>query len=246
MNKYIQYTLVFLLVLAAPSAWSAIVLEDSISQTANNVTTHTISFSPAAQTNGLMVVTLTHNKTDAVSTMKWDGTDLTQLGSNSDHATGDLRAAIWYLVNPTMDGSSKDLVIVFASKTLCLSAVQVFSDVNQTTPFESNGGTNGTGTSATAQITFSASNTTAIGVVRVGGAGAITVSGGGVELVEQSTGGSKAEHDFDDVISGSPYTMTWSISSNDWCTKIGNIQEDTGGAPAGVQYRRRRIINTGG
>ena len=119
-------------------------------------TSVTWSHTVGAGSNRLLVVLLSDNPTDAVSSVTYGGVALTQLpGAHVVGGTG-AEVDIWYLKNPA--SGAANFVATWAAQGYLNAGAVSFSGVDQTTPLDTPVTATGTGRSASATVATDANN----------------------------------------------------------------------------------------
>lgn len=130
-------------------------------------------FAVPSGTDRLLVVkvALRDNTLRSVSSVTYGGAGLTRYGGAG--AGGEFLADTWYLVNPT--AGSGDVVVTFDAQVFRSAVfVEVYDDIDQSTPIEAAGSATGTGTSFAPSVTVITSGAalTSVAWSNVGSSGA--------------------------------------------------------------------------
>jgi hypothetical protein len=120
---------------------------------AANGASATAAASPASGgSNVVAIAKISWGVTKAPTSVQWDGTNMTEIGTVIS-GTGMFTRA-YELANPARDGTSKNLVISWSGTTRYAASIVFYSDVDQTTPTDGEVSDTSTGvTTVTATVT---------------------------------------------------------------------------------------------
>jgi hypothetical protein len=149
---------------------------------------------PATGTNRILVVAtfIYHSSGElSVSGVTYNGVAMTAAGAGYGTISDSGQLRYWYLLNPPT-GSSYNIVATLSGAGTCEEMAimaQAFSDVDQTTPFGSQVGTNGTNSAASTGTVSLAGSDIALAVWSgYDAAGAYTITPNGTGIVEDENG----------------------------------------------------------
>lgn len=125
----------------------AISFDDATSAAANSQSSLTFAHPVASQSNGLLIVSVSHVTSDSISSVTYAGVAMTLVDSASNGSGGTGRVLSMYRLIAPATGSNNVVVTLAAASIFAVSA-QSFYGVDQTTPLGTAAKTNGSGTSA--------------------------------------------------------------------------------------------------
>ncbi len=131
------------------------------------VSNPTISISPPALTDGALVVFVlfySGNDTESCTGVTWNGTAMTAEGAqNNNYGTSrQINISAWSLINPTADGTSRNLSVTFSTGVRSAACGYFFINGADQTDFASNFVSNlETGTSSAATVNITSANANA-------------------------------------------------------------------------------------
>lgn len=179
----------------------------------SSATTLTISHTTGSESNRLMLVGVSlkpEEEEDAVPTVKYGGTSLTQVGTKWGNGQ---RMAIFKMLNPPV-GTANVVITLPEDHEGAVAGVSTFAGVDQTNPLGAFDSATGSNASPSVSIASEAGNLV-FDVVAVGKNASLTVGAGQTEhwkstsnVGEHRGGGSSKS------ASGSSTTMSWSLSTS--------------------------------
>lgn len=225
--------------------------------------TPSVSLSPAALTNGglvVQVIVFDSNNATTVDAVSWNGSALTQEGTqvNNDWLSNRrLAISTWVLINPDADGSSYNLAITLSETVVDAAVVYWFlNDCDQTdfasnhTPATDTGGADDT---PTVDLTSANADAWLVGTAALVGGG----SGGGywtpgtgvTEKVDDATGiNASADFRYTGIYREEASTGTYTLestanSAGQWVIAAIEVKPAGGAPPAGATpYYYQQLI----
>jgi len=201
----------------------------------------TFSHTPAGTDRLLVVLVVRGWPYNAVTSVTFNGINLTQIPGFERGDGGFIAVDAWYLVNP--DATTANVVVTVASNTrLCCTAIS-FTGVHQTTPLGTAANNNGTGTSPTLNVS---SDVDGMVVDCLGGVEGKILggTGAGTGQTERSTvsvasgGNRRDQRTSTEAGTGGTVTMSWGIGTSDnWYIGAVPVKPASAGSSASAVLR---------
>lgn len=217
------------------------------SSTASVASSLTFSHTVGSGSSKLLVVGVAMRAPNGatVSSITFNGTNLTFLRSDTD--TTRIRSELWYLVAPAETTANIVVTCSAVSGRLAATALQ-YTGVDQTTPFETNGGTAAaSGTTSTVSVTTTSANAWLVdcGCHRGADETRTPTESGQTERADQNGGGAGfpltwSISDRNAGTAGSGKAMSWS-----WTTSSDNAQSVGAMKPASAAAALVDLIGMG-
>jgi hypothetical protein len=197
-----------------PSGGGAPVVDSVISDT-SAVDSLSISHTTSGSQRLMLVgVSLDPQQNETVSSVTYNGTSLTFVGSAT--YSNDARAEIWRLIAP--DTGTHDVVITFSDRLTygAVAGVMTITGVNQTTPLGTFVGANGSSAGPATVDVSSATNELVFDTVSCETCTSLTVGGGQTERWNLSQSGQSAMGAGSTESGAATVTMSWTLGSSDY------------------------------
>lgn len=163
------------------------------------------------------------NSTDRIDRVRWikSGGLSTDMVYLRDDVNGDARSAIYYLANPIAE--ERSILVNFSTSVRAAISGSSYTGVDQTTPFSSNAGNNGTDASPTVTVTSSSDEMVIDALAQVSaGPDAATAAHTERANLAATGGGTDTRHASQEKLNAT--TMSWSMGDSDnWAISSGTL-----------------------
>ncbi|MEK7165653.1 MAG: hypothetical protein AAB874_02500, partial [Patescibacteria group bacterium] len=192
---------------------------DNASSSNTNPDSSTLSWSHTTTTsaNRILIVGVALRNNTAVSSITYNGTNLTKIRSDFETTFNDARSELWYMVNP--DTGTNTVAITAASSTTIEGGAVTYSGVNTADPLINNNGANSAGTigtTATVNLTSAPGETVVDSVSLQSANTSLTVGGGQTQRVNLV--GTAGALGMSQEVGADTTTMSWTFTTSDYWT----------------------------
>ena len=179
----------------------------------------------------IVVATARNNGTDSVSGITWNTSEALTLIRVQQQTTS-IRTEVWRLIAPTE--ATADVVITWTGAPgESVGGASNYQDVDQSTPSEADAGTNGSGTSASTEITTVNADALLVDAICQISAAALAPGTGQTERWEHQASFEASASSDEAAATAQAYTQTYSWSaSNNFAHVVVALKAVSGAAPA--------------